>query len=185
MAVNRRVAIIGSGLIGRSWAAVFAGGGFDVTLYDAVPGVADQARTRVSEDFDELSAHGLVKDAKDAAIRVRTAASLAEALDGAGYVQENSPETLKDKCAVFAEPRPPCRAGRRSRVVDLHHRRQPFHRNTEGPPPLSGRPSGEPATSRAVGGVGGRAVDCAGDGCAREGDLQIRRPGADRRAAGD
>jgi hypothetical protein len=46
-------------------------------------------------------------------------------------------------------------------------------------------PSGEPATSRAVGGVGGRAVDCAGDGCAREGDLRIRRPGADRRAAGD
>ena len=103
MAVNRRVAIIGSGLIGRSWAAVFAGGGFDVTLYDAVPGVADQARTRVSEDFDELSAHGLVKDAKDAAIRVRAAASLSEALDGACYVQENSPETLKAKCAVFAE----------------------------------------------------------------------------------
>jgi 3-hydroxyacyl-CoA dehydrogenase len=103
VAVNRRVAIIGSGLIGRSWAAVFAGGGFDVTLYDAVPGVADQARTRVSEDFDELSAHGLVKDAKDAAIRVRAAASLSEALDGACYVQENSPETLKAKCAVFAE----------------------------------------------------------------------------------
>jgi 3-hydroxyacyl-CoA dehydrogenase len=32
--VKNRVAIIGAGLIGRSWAIVFAGGGFDVALYD-------------------------------------------------------------------------------------------------------------------------------------------------------
>ena len=103
MAVKQRVAIIGSGLIGRSWAIVFAGGGFDVALYDAVPGIAEQARTRVVEDFDEISAYGLVKDAKGAAARVRTAAKLADALDGAGYVQENSPETLEAKRSVFAE----------------------------------------------------------------------------------
>jgi L-gulonate 3-dehydrogenase len=103
VAVNQRVAIIGSGLIGRSWAVVFAGGGFDVTLYDAAPGVADQARRRVVDEFDETSAYGGVKDAKGAAARVRTAASLADALDGAGYVQENSPETLEAKRSVFAE----------------------------------------------------------------------------------
>lgn len=103
MAVNQRVAIIGSGLIGRSWAVVFAGGGFDVTLYDAVPGIAAQARARLTEDFDELSAFGLLKNAKDAAARVRTAATLADALDGASYVQENSPETLETKRTVFAE----------------------------------------------------------------------------------
>jgi L-gulonate 3-dehydrogenase len=103
VAVNRRVAMIGSGLIGRSWAIVFAGGGFDVALYDAAPGVADQARDLVSEGLEELSAHGLVKDAKAAAARVRAATSLADALDGAGHVQESSPETLEEKCKIFAE----------------------------------------------------------------------------------
>jgi len=101
--VNRRVAIIGSGLIGRSWAIVFAGGGFDVALYDAAPGVADQARELVFEGLEELSAHGLVKDATAVAARVRATTSLADALDGAGHVQESSPETLEAKRTLFAE----------------------------------------------------------------------------------
>ena len=103
MAVNRRVAMIGSGLIGRSWAVVFAGGGFDVALYDPAPGVAEAARGLVSEGLEELSAHGLVKDATAAAARVRAATSLADALDGAGHVQESSPETLEAKRTLFAE----------------------------------------------------------------------------------
>jgi len=103
VAVNRRVAIIGSGLVGRSWAVVFAGGGFDVALYDAAPGVAEQAHDLVSEALEELSAHGLVKDAKAAAARLRAATSLSDALDGASFVQESSPETLEAKRTVFAE----------------------------------------------------------------------------------
>jgi 3-hydroxyacyl-CoA dehydrogenase len=54
VAINQRVAIIGSGLIGRSWAVVFANGGFDVALYDAVAGVADRALSLIAEH--ELSA---------------------------------------------------------------------------------------------------------------------------------
>jgi 3-hydroxyacyl-CoA dehydrogenase len=103
VAVNRRVAIIGSGLIGRSWAIVFAGAGFEVALYDAVPGVVDRARALVTEGLDELSSHGLLADANAAAVRLRVATSLAEALDGACHVQENTPETLETKRALFAE----------------------------------------------------------------------------------
>jgi L-gulonate 3-dehydrogenase len=103
VAVNRRVAIIGSGLIGRSWAIVFAGGGFDVALYDPAPGVAFHARGLVFEGLEELSAHGLVKEATVAAARVRAATSVADALDGAGHVQENSPETLEEKRTIFTE----------------------------------------------------------------------------------
>ena len=82
MAVNERVAIVGSGLIGRAWAIVFAGGGCEVALYDAVAGVAEKARGLVAEGLDELATHGLVKDAKAAAARVRAATSLADALAG-------------------------------------------------------------------------------------------------------
>ena len=103
MDVRERVAIIGSGLTGRSWAIVFAGGGCDVTLYDSVPGVAGEARALVAEGLAELAAHGLVADASAAAARVRTTASLADALDGATFVQESTPETLAAKREIFAQ----------------------------------------------------------------------------------
>jgi len=101
--VRERVAIVGSGLIGRAWAIVFAGGGREVALYDAVAGVAEKARGLVAEGLDELAAQGLVKDAKAAAARVRAAASLADALDGATFVQENTPERVEMKREIFAE----------------------------------------------------------------------------------
>jgi len=101
--VKERVAIIGSGLIGRAWAIVFARGGCEVVLYDSIAGVADQASVLVAEGLDELAALGLVKDAKGAAARVRPVASLPEALDGATFVQENTSERLEVKRAIFAE----------------------------------------------------------------------------------
>jgi len=101
--VKERVAIVGAGLIGRSWAIVFAGGGCDVALYDSVPGVAEQARALVAEGLAELAAHGLVADATAAMARVRTAASLADALEGAAFVQESTPETLAAKREIFAQ----------------------------------------------------------------------------------
>jgi 3-hydroxyacyl-CoA dehydrogenase len=101
--VRERVGIVGSGLIGRSWAIVFAGGGCDVTLYDAGTGVADQARALAAEGLGELAAHGLIADAEAAVARLRTAASLAAALDGATFVQENTPETVEAKREIFAQ----------------------------------------------------------------------------------
>jgi 3-hydroxyacyl-CoA dehydrogenase len=101
--VKERVAIIGSGLVGRAWAIVFAGGGCEVALYDAGAGVAEKAGNLVAEGLEELAAHGLVTDATAAAARVRATASLADALDGATFVQENTPERLEVKRAIFAD----------------------------------------------------------------------------------
>src|SRR5436853_339149 len=98
-----RVAIVGSGLIGRAWAIVLARGGWDAALYDAVEGVAQHALGLVADGLDELAKHGLVDDAKGSATRVRAAKSVADALDGASFVQENVPETVEAKRAIFAE----------------------------------------------------------------------------------
>lgn len=104
MAVNdKRVAIVGSGLIGRAWAIVFAGAGCRVALHDAVEGVAARAKDLVAEGLRELAAQGLVTDPDGAAARVRVATGLADALDGASFVQENTPETVEAKRAIFAE----------------------------------------------------------------------------------
>jgi 3-hydroxyacyl-CoA dehydrogenase len=98
-----RVAIVGSGLIGRAWAMVFARAGWEAALYDAVEGVADNALGLVAEGLEELAKHGLVDDPKGSAARVRAAKSVADALDGASFVQENVPETVEAKRAIFAE----------------------------------------------------------------------------------
>jgi len=93
--VNNRVAVVGAGLIGRSWAIVFAGGGFEVTLYDDGRDVAEKA-----QGLADLAERG---DPQAAAARVRLAADLTDALDGATLVQENLPEHIEVKRAVFSE----------------------------------------------------------------------------------
>ena len=98
-----RIAIIGVGLIGRSWAIVFSRAGWEVALHDATAGATDLALAMVADGLAELQQHGLVDDSKTATKRVRVASSLADALDGASYVQENTPETLETKRAIFTE----------------------------------------------------------------------------------
>jgi 3-hydroxyacyl-CoA dehydrogenase len=101
--VTQRVAVIGAGLIGRSWAIVFAGGGCEVALYDASAGAAAEARALVAEGLRALAEHGLVTDAKAAHGRVRVCPQLHDALEGATLVQENTPETIETKREIFAE----------------------------------------------------------------------------------
>src|SRR5262249_25231507 len=101
--VKNRVAIVGAGLIGRSWAIVFAGGAFDVALYDVAPDIAEQARGLVAQGLSDLAEQGLLDDPKAAAARVRLAANLADALDGADLVQESLPESIETKRAIFSE----------------------------------------------------------------------------------
>lgn len=97
------VAIIGAGLIGRAWAMVFARAGHKVSIYDNVPGASAKALDLIRAGLKDLARHGLASDPDGAASRVRTAATIAEALEGAGFVQENSPEKLEVKQALFAE----------------------------------------------------------------------------------
>jgi 3-hydroxyacyl-CoA dehydrogenase len=98
-----KVAVIGAGLIGRAWAMVFARAGWDVALYDAVAGVAATGLTVVGEGLRALAEQGLAEDPAGAAARVRAAPDLAASLAGASFVQENVPETVEAKRAIFAE----------------------------------------------------------------------------------
>jgi 3-hydroxyacyl-CoA dehydrogenase len=101
--VNNRVAIVGAGLIGRSWAIVFAAGGFEVALYDVSRDAVDTARVLVGQGLRDLGEHGLLDDPQAALARVRAAADLANALHGAVLVQENLPERIENKRAIFSE----------------------------------------------------------------------------------
>jgi len=99
-----RIAIIGSGLIGRSWAIVFARGGHSVALWDPHPPAVEAALDFIARRLPELEAAGLLRGHRpaDALARLVPAATLEEALAGADYVQESGPERLADKQALFA-----------------------------------------------------------------------------------
>jgi L-gulonate 3-dehydrogenase len=98
-----KIAIIGAGLIGRAWATVFASHGFDVALYDVVPGAAKAARAHIGRNLKALAGHGLVGDPVPALKRIRLATDIADALTGAVLAQESGPETVAAKKALFAQ----------------------------------------------------------------------------------
>jgi len=97
------IAIIGTGLIGRSWAMVFARAGHSVRIWDAEPRAAQAAIGIIHERLGDLSAAGLLAETPAVvAARITAVASMEECLTGAGYVQENGPERLDPKIALFA-----------------------------------------------------------------------------------
>lgn len=98
-----KIAIVGSGLIGRAWATVFANHGFEVALHDVKPEAAKAARAHIGRNLKELAGHDLVDDPKGSLARIRVAKDLADALKGVALVQENGPETVEAKRELFAQ----------------------------------------------------------------------------------
>ena len=97
-----KIAIIGSGLIGRAWAMVFARAGHPVKMYDNAPGAVDKALGLVEEGLGELKSAGLIDEAPaTVAKRVSAASSLADAVADADYVQENTSEKIDVKREVY------------------------------------------------------------------------------------
>ena len=98
------IAVIGAGLIGRAWSIVFARAGFHVALWDPAPDAVPAACDFIAARLPELRDAGLLSDPPETiAARIRPAASLAKAVANAIHVQENGPERIPDKLALFAE----------------------------------------------------------------------------------
>jgi L-gulonate 3-dehydrogenase len=99
-----QVAVVGAGLIGRAWSIVFARAGFDVALWDPYPQQVEAALGFIGERLPELEQAGLIKEPPAVvASRVRPAATLTEAVRDVQHVQENGPERVDAKQALFAE----------------------------------------------------------------------------------
>lgn len=96
-------AVAGAGLIGRAWAIVFARAGHRVRLWDGAPAVLDAAVPLLRGNLDDLEAQGLIASAAEVAGRVDTVPTLAEALDGASWMQECIVEQVEPKAALFEE----------------------------------------------------------------------------------
>jgi L-gulonate 3-dehydrogenase len=98
-----KIALVGGGLIGQAWAIVFARAGHDVMLYDAEAAALKQAHDAIAARLQDLAGFGLVDQPHAIAGRIGYVTGLAEALEGAAYVQESTPERVEVKRAVFSE----------------------------------------------------------------------------------
>ncbi|MER8885952.1 3-hydroxyacyl-CoA dehydrogenase [Mesorhizobium sp. M0184] len=99
-----KVAIVGSGFIGRAWAISFARAGHDVRMWDQAPAAASGARDYIAGVLGDLAANDLLRgQAVDAVLgRITIVEELGEALADAVHVQENTPENLEVKREVFS-----------------------------------------------------------------------------------
>src|SRR6266446_2024838 len=86
----RRVAIVGTGVIGASWAAQYLARGFDVVATDPAPDAEAKLREYVDEAWGQLEAIGLSPGASRD--RLSFTPDMKEALARADFVQENAPE---------------------------------------------------------------------------------------------
>ena len=86
----RRVAIVGTGVIGGSWAAYYLARGLDVAATDPAPGAEDALRRYVEAVWPELTQLGPAPGASTT--RLQFSSDLKSAIADADLVQENGPE---------------------------------------------------------------------------------------------
>src|SRR5437588_11345040 len=96
-----RIAIVGTGVIGASWAAQYLARGFDVVATDPAPNAEANLRKYVDEAWGQLEAIGLSPGAtRD---RLTFTPDMKAALAQADLVQENAPERPEFKIKLFAD----------------------------------------------------------------------------------
>jgi 3-hydroxyacyl-CoA dehydrogenase len=97
----RRVGVVGTGLIGASWAALFLARGLDVVATDPAPQAEQKLRKYVTRAWPALQRLGLAKDASLERLDFKD--DLNAAVGDVDFVQENGPEREDVKVKLFAE----------------------------------------------------------------------------------
>jgi carnitine 3-dehydrogenase len=97
----KRIAIVGTGVIGASWAAQYLAKGFDVIATDPGPNAEAALRKYVDEAWTDLTNIGLSQGASRDRLSFTT--DMKKALSQADLVQENAPERPDFKMKLFAE----------------------------------------------------------------------------------
>ncbi|MGW1549011.1 3-hydroxyacyl-CoA dehydrogenase NAD-binding domain-containing protein [Streptomyces sp. NPDC002346] len=94
------VAVVGTGVIGASWAALFLAADHDVIAHDPAAGAEDRLRAAVADAWPALTRLGLADGASPD--RLSFVADVATAVGPAAFVQESGPEQIALKRELFA-----------------------------------------------------------------------------------
>jgi 3-hydroxyacyl-CoA dehydrogenase len=96
-----RIAVVGTGVIGASWAAYFLARGFCVSATDPANGAEARLRSLVDEFWPALERVGLAAGASRD--RLSFHVDPARAVEGCDFVQENGPERVEIKRDLLAQ----------------------------------------------------------------------------------
>ena len=94
-----QTAILGAGVIGASWAALFMAAGHRVAVYDPMDGAEPAVRAMIAKAWPTLEALDLTERGDASAVTFH--ADLTEAVAGASFVQESVPERLPIKHELY------------------------------------------------------------------------------------
>jgi len=97
----RSIAVVGTGVIGASWTALFLAKGLQVVATDVAPNADARLKAFVATAWPALERLGLSAGASQANLRFTP--DLAQALAGADLVQENGPERLDFKQKLYGQ----------------------------------------------------------------------------------
>jgi carnitine 3-dehydrogenase len=97
----KNIVIVGTGVIGASWAAYYLSRGFDVIATDPAPNAEANLRKYVDEAWKTLSKNVISPSASRE--RLTFEPKMVQALAKADFVQENAPERPDFKAKLFAE----------------------------------------------------------------------------------
>ena len=101
---GRPIAIVGAGLVGSGWALVFARAGLNVRIFDANPTISSAAVPLIKGQIADLTAHGLLSESAETILaRLTVCDTLAQAVEGAVYVQESILERTDVKRQLMLE----------------------------------------------------------------------------------
>jgi 3-hydroxypropionate dehydrogenase (NADP+) len=100
-----KVACVGTGLIGLSWATLFASKGYTVTIQDQQEVNLTRAFNRIRSNLDFLARKGLLEGVTPQKLLrgINVTTNLSKAVKNVDYVQESVFENYKVKKAVFRE----------------------------------------------------------------------------------
>jgi 3-hydroxyacyl-CoA dehydrogenase len=96
-----RIAIIGTGVIGASWASLFLAKGLHVVATDVAPNAETALRSFVAAAWPALEQLGLAPGASQSNLKFM--ADMPAAVAGADFVQENGPERIDFKKKLYGE----------------------------------------------------------------------------------
>lgn len=103
---KEKIGIFGSGLIGGSWAMIFASVGYKVQIYDIVPDQIDKALKHIAAELKRLEKENLLRGTLTAEQQIKCISGttdINQLVKNAAYIQECVPENIELKRKIYAQ----------------------------------------------------------------------------------
>jgi carnitine 3-dehydrogenase len=99
----KRIGLVGTGSVGSGWAAIYMARGYEVIACDPAPDAETRLRAFIADTWDALQRIGFATEKRVPDNKLSFADNAGAVAAASDFVQENAPENLALKQAVYAE----------------------------------------------------------------------------------